>query len=252
MRRAAVCHQAAWCGGVAVRPLEGVDTRYLLAPLRCSRDRIDRCAARDPGSLCTAPSFHAAREIVSTCRDGDAPMRWSHAGIHPTVAVARPAGVVSPERRCGRATRRAACSGWVRMRGRWVRALSPVLHIGVQAMPQSMDDSGDTARLTADPRGWRSCGKRSPPGVRHRGRQHRAVNPAGAGRTPDTLVPASRSEDRVPGGEGEWLAGCLRVCVTAGHSPGCPWRLTFRPFLRHAQWGCPAIHTRVVWRPVLR
>jgi len=31
-------------------------------------------------------------------------------------------------------------------------------------MPASWCDSGDTARLTADPWGWRPCGKRSPPG----------------------------------------------------------------------------------------
>jgi len=79
-RRAAVCHQAAVGDGVAIGPLEGVYTRHLLAPLRCPRDRIARCAARDPGRMYPAPSFHAAREIVPTCRDGAAPMRWSRVG----------------------------------------------------------------------------------------------------------------------------------------------------------------------------
>jgi hypothetical protein len=82
-----------------------------------------------------------------------------------------------------------------------------------------------------------------------------------AGWTPPLLVERRTPDSGEPFAEGlrrwdveeAWLAGCLRLRVTAGHVPFDPWVRIFRPFLRLARgMKRHVMHMRAVWRPAKR
>jgi hypothetical protein len=82
-----------------------------------------------------------------------------------------------------------------------------------------------------------------------------------AGWTPPLLVERRTPDSGEPVAEGlrrwdvagSWLAGCLRLRVTAGHVPFDPWVRIFRPILRLARgMERRVMHMRTVWRSAKR